>query len=68
MSTAFDLAKTRFNIQQRGIQPAMFLIGIFPMADLGVAFFNQRIQLRLQTVRCFKTDAQYRKHPKTMKR
>ena len=61
------LAQARFDVQERGRQPAVTLTRVLPVIDLRAAFLDERID-GLQTVRRLQRAAQHPVEPESMQR
>ena len=67
MPVPHHLAQARFDVQERGRQPAVTLTRVVPVIDLRAAFLDERID-GLQTVRRLQRAAQHAVEPEAMQR
>ena len=67
MPVAHHLPQARFDVQERGRQPAVALARVLPVIDLRTAFFDERID-GLETVRRLQRPAQHPVQPEAMQR
>ena len=67
MPVAHHLAQARFDVQQRGGQPAVALARLLPVVDLRTALLDERID-RLETVRRLQRPTQHPVQPEAMQR
>ena len=58
MTVAHHLPQARFDVQERGCQPAVPLARVLPVIDLRTAFLDERID-GLETVRRLQRPAQH---------
>ena len=67
MAGAHHLSQARFDVEERGRQPAVALARVLPVIDRRTAFLDERID-GLETVRRLQRPAQHAIQPETMQR
>ena len=60
-----DASQPWFEIQQRGREPALFLLAVLPVIDLRGPAFHARVD-RLERVRRLQAHAEFREHAQAM--